>query len=79
MDKTGPLAPNGGREKRKPHTEGIMVAVGFAIILVVGGLLMWRIYGLEFALLGVSVIIAVIVLFLAIWMVLKALETWAKS
>jgi hypothetical protein len=56
-----------------------MVATGFALILVIGGVMMWQIYGLEFALLGLLVIIGAIVLFGILWMALRALEAWAKS
>lgn len=79
MSKPGPLAPDGGQPRSKPHTEGIMVATGFALILVIGGVMMWQIYGLEFALLGLLVIIGAIVLFGILWMALRALEAWAKS
>jgi hypothetical protein len=65
--------------KGKAQTEYTLVLGGFLIITVIGGLLMWRIYGLEFAILGEVVIAGGAVLFILLWLALKAMEQWAKS
>ena len=75
MSGDGPLKP--GKHKRR--TEARLVLGGFAIILVMGGALMWRIYGQEFALVGLGVMVGVLLLFAVLWFVLKAAEDWAKS
>jgi hypothetical protein len=65
--------------KAKASVEYTTVAGGFVIISVIGGLLMWRIYGLEFAIIGEGVVLGGIIIFGLLWLALKAMEAWAKS
>ncbi|MCL5026248.1 MAG: hypothetical protein M1531_07110 [Chloroflexi bacterium] len=75
MRSEGPLTPG----EHKAHTEWVLVVGGFGIIVVFGGALMWLIYGQEFALIGLGVMIGVALLFAILYWLLKALEAWAKS
>lgn len=75
MSRERPLTPG----EHKAHTEWVLVVGGFAIIVVLGGALMWLIFGPTFALIGLAGMVVIVVLFVVLYWLLKALEAWAKS
>ncbi len=79
MGGEGPLSPGEDRGESKARTEWTLVAGGFAIIVVLGGALMWAMFGQTFALVGLAVMVGVLVLFALLYWALKALGDWAKS
>ncbi len=66
-----------GRQRRA--IEWRLVIGGFAILLVIGGLLMWLLLGLTIALIGVVTAVIAIAIFALLWLILRALEAWARS
>ena len=48
-------------------------------MVVVGGALLWLIYGQTVALIGIGVAAIGIAIFGLLWALLRLLETWAKS
>jgi hypothetical protein len=79
MDGRGPLMPGEEPPGDKARTEWTLVIGGFAIILILGGGLMWLIFGQQFATVGLAVMVGVVILFAFLYLVLKALGDWAKS
>ena len=67
------------QERHKRRTEWQTVAGGFALMVVVGGALLWLIYGQTVALIGIGVAAIGIAIFGLLWALLRLLETWAKS
>lgn len=65
-----------------PHhqqTESHLLLGGFAIILVIGGALIWGIMGPVPALIAVTVIVGAGLVFVLILLLLRALDAWARS
>jgi hypothetical protein len=71
------MADEPGRRRRQ--TEWQLVGGGFAILLVAGHGLLWLLYGRTTALLSLGVFVGALVLFALLWLLLRALERWARS
>ncbi len=73
-----PLMSNGSQHHRR-RTEWQLVAGGFSLVVIIGGALMWRIYGMTFALVGVGVAVTGVAVFGLLWGLLRLLEAWSRS
>lgn len=77
----------GGKPKRRgfqaePHhrqTESRLLLGGFAIILVLGGFLIWWVMGPVPALIAVAVMVGAGLMFVLLLLLLRALDAWARS
>ena len=61
------------------RTEGQLVAGGFAIIAAVGGAILWWRFGGTTAGITLAVLLLACALFAVLWLLLVALERWARS
>ena len=61
------------------QTQTRLILGGFAILLVVGGGLIWLIYGLGAAITGVSCLLAFMALFGLLFGILKLMEVWTRE
>lgn len=61
------------------QTDARLILGGFTILAGLGGLVMWVLFGPIFAVLGVVTIIGGLLVFTLLWLVLKLIESWAKS
>ncbi|MDP2659560.1 MAG: hypothetical protein Q8R28_02360 [Dehalococcoidia bacterium] len=68
-----------GSQRHRRKTEWQLVTGGFALVVIIGGALMWRIYGTIFALIGMGVAVTGIAIFGLLWGLLRLLEAWSKS
>ncbi|HIQ04948.1 MAG TPA: hypothetical protein EYH31_04530 [Anaerolineae bacterium] len=70
--------PTSGKDvqQHRRQTENRLILGGFAILVVVGGGLIWLIYGRGAALLGLTCIFAGLGLFGLLYLILKGIELW---
>ena len=66
-------------EQQQRRTELTMVLVGLAIVVVVGGAMLWVLYGRTTALIAVTLVLGGAALLALLWLLLRALERWAHS
>ncbi len=71
----GPFNP----DRHRRQTQIRLVIGGFLILLVVGGGLVWLLYGLEAALAAVACLSAVSTVMGGLWLLLTLLERWIKE
>jgi fucose permease len=79
MGETGPDQDDTRAARYRRQTESQLLAGGFAILAVVGGALMWWFYGATTAGIGLALILLAVGLFALLWLILAALERWARS
>ena len=72
-----PIPHNTARHRR--HTEWRMILGGFVLIVVVGGSLLWLLWGLSVALIGLAAILAATAIFAVLLALMSLLEKWARS
>lgn len=65
--------------QHRTSTEARLVAGGYLILLVVGGALVWLLYGRVAALTAVSCLLAVAAIIALLWLVLGVLERWVRE
>lgn len=61
------------------QTEWRLMVGGFALIIVVGGGLLWLGYSTTVALIGVGAALGAVVLFALLLVLLRIMEAWARS
>jgi hypothetical protein len=79
MDETGPGPDETRAARYRRQTEGQLLAGGSAILAVAGGALMWWFYGATTAGIALALILLAVGLFALLWLILAALERWARS
>jgi predicted lipid-binding transport protein (Tim44 family) len=75
-----PLSPykfNSRAHQRR--TEAYLVLGGFAIIALLGSLVIWLLYGVIAALIGLLIVLATIALFGLFYFLLRLAERWGNS
>jgi len=77
MKKTGRRSFNTGRHRRS--TEARLVAGGYLILLVVGGGLVWLLYGRAAALAATGCLLATAGVVGLLWLILSLMERWVKD
>ncbi|MDA8218027.1 MAG: hypothetical protein M0Z94_10475 [Dehalococcoidales bacterium] len=65
-------------ERHHRRTEQQLVLGGFALVVLVGGALVWFLYGLTPAAIAVAVVLGSGAIFVLLLAVLRALDTWAR-
>ena len=65
--------------RHRQQTQVRLILVGLAILVVVGGGLVWAIYGQAAAITAVTCLLAVAGLFGLLWLLLSLLERWVKE
>ena len=61
------------------QTQGRLIVAGFALLLVVGGGLVWLLYGDQAAVTAVSCLLVAVGLVGLLWLILALLEKWARA
>lgn len=61
------------------QTQGRLILVGFLILLVVGGGLVWVFYGPAASITAVLCLLAAAIVFGLLWLILTLLERWVKE
>ena len=68
-----------GADWRRRQTEWRLVWGGFALVILIGGPLLWLLFGTTMAVIGVAVAVLAIAIFVGLLLLLRILEAWAKS
>jgi hypothetical protein len=66
-------------DRHRQQTYSRLVWGGFAILLLVGGGLVWLFYGFSAAFTVIACLLMVIMLFGLLWLVLSLLELWVRD
>jgi len=66
-------------DRHRQQTQIRLIAAGLLILVVVGGGLVWMIYGRAAAITAVSCLLVVMGLFGLLWLILGLLERWVKE
>ncbi len=66
-------------DRYRRRTEWRLVFGGFTLIIVIGGILLWLLWGLTIALVGLGIIVLAAAIFALLLALLRVAETWAKS
>jgi hypothetical protein len=66
-------------DRHRSQTQSHLILGGFAILLVVGGLFIWWMYGAGAAFTGVTCLLIFMVLFGLLFGILKLMELWARD
>ncbi|MBN1659364.1 MAG: hypothetical protein JXA93_13245 [Anaerolineae bacterium] len=74
MKKKGARSFEPGRHRR--GTEARLVAGGYLILIVIGGALVWLLYGRAAALTAVICLLAMASIVVLLWLILSLLERW---
>lgn len=72
-------APGFSASRYRRQTQTRLIVGGVLILLVVGGGLVWAIYGRAAALTAVSCLVAASAIFGLLWLILSLLERWVKE
>jgi hypothetical protein len=65
--------------RHRQQTQVRLILVGLLILIVVGGGLVWAIYGQAAAITAVTCLLVVAGLFGLLWLLLSLLERWVKE
>ncbi len=74
-----PLRRPTDRRRHAAITERNLILGGFGLALLVGGLLIWRFWGVGAAALGMVCMGGILSLFALLWLVLKLMEIAGRS
>lgn len=66
-------------ERHRRQTQARLIFGGLVILVIVGGGLVWAVYGRAAALIAVSCLLTVAGLFGLLWLILTLLERWVKE
>ena len=66
-------------DRHRQQTQARLILAGLVILLLVGGGLVWAIYGLAAAITAVTCLLVVAALFGLLWLILSLLERWVKE
>ncbi|MHB1132720.1 MAG: hypothetical protein ACYC4L_10080 [Chloroflexota bacterium] len=66
-------------ERHHRQTESRLVLGGFAVLVLLGGGLVWQLYGPLPGLIAVAIILGAGLVFALLLLLLRALDAWARS
>ena len=61
------------------QTQGRLIIAGLALLIIVGGGLVWLLYGGQVAVTAVSCLLVAVGLVGLLWLILALLEKWARE
>ena len=61
------------------QTQGRLIFAGLAVLIIVGGGLVWVLYGSQAAVTAVSCLLVAVGLVGFLWLILALLEKWARA
>ena len=65
--------------RHRRQTQVRLIAGGLAIVVIIGGGLVWALYGLSAAVTAVMCLLAAAGVFGLLWLILTLMESWVKE